>query len=1043
MKPSRMDAEPAGVETGVQRRDQVLRFEMLALLHDFGKLGPEFLNYRRGWRRRRKGYYKDPHTHLIAHKASSLLWPFRPKVPINKRLFNTFAKVKCALGEETRATILQGVEGHEGGGAWWLNILRAADRLDSAIDRNNPLFGAEQTRPEMSLWGRLSGWLKGAKSAGRQYRGTVFGFEEEMVLENIQKAQAQLTDTFLEGNRLQNYLTRPCKSARRHLLEEIRKAYAQGCSDTTRPSNDTTLWDHSYAVATLAKAMMMECKLRGKRRESLQDVDFQILGVGWDGTAFLSASHRIADVGARYRLLENFQDEITDWIEFDLAIGNCVYRDLDGIYFLTSCEKCINDKLKPVADYESVIREKSFKFKGRTGEDQTLAGELCPNVEILASSVSTLTGYGDLTRIVECVRKLRKRSRGIPVTGNIVPLMGHLERSGIRGADLRKPLCPLCGLRPLEKAEGKWKGACQQCLKRRKGNAFRAMQDNQSPYFEELARGNRSKREGRLNRLALVMLHFDLDLWLDGTMFRTLFVKDLRCLNREIRELGAFKAFKKIECERRDELYRLDPNGPHLSFQDVENDFRSPQTPRAFLYGRRVQKGRLAVTFDAPHGKGKDPWILCTKTPTPSSLLDAWITTERFMRAVTAAPQAGEAPSGSWGTLAEILPELNRKSFQIPTGRGVEKGQIYEAAVIEAGKPKSSDGQFRFVCLGDRAYVLDEVDPSGLEIQFRPERDAGPFDRDLKIEGLESRSFRPLRTIASTPSLGYLILPARAVPDYLRFVQEQYNMHFGKVVGRLPLFTGAIFFDIGTPMHVVFDAARRMRPNPGSLDGSSQTGPYTTRVTEVDADQLSLRIDLVREEQETRVPIQSRLGDNKTRDWHHPYMILDSSSWKEASKKESYFEIDSRTDQKLAVCAFEDLGDLSIRIFPNLTDFEYLDGAARRYEIQPSRCGARPAGPLGIAHRPHLATLLLDQLRKVEKVLARTDRSPVHHLEELLYEKFQQWEPRQGELQPAPSPSFQNFAAGAIQRFCPDLATPSVGSLLDVLDLYLHILKRK
>ncbi len=124
----------------ISKRKPILFIELAGLLHDIGKLSKAFLEYRQKWQD-----YKDqldPHVDNFFDKNE--YESFTNQVPgdfktelLRKLNFNEF--------EETDFTIKKAVDNHDKKDSTGITrMLKAADGLDSAIDRNNPLWSAEQ-----------------------------------------------------------------------------------------------------------------------------------------------------------------------------------------------------------------------------------------------------------------------------------------------------------------------------------------------------------------------------------------------------------------------------------------------------------------------------------------------------------------------------------------------------------------------------------------------------------------------------------------------------------------------------------------------------------------------------------------------------------------------------------------------------------------------------------------------------------------------------------------------------------------------------------
>jgi hypothetical protein len=115
--------------------------------------------------------------------------------------------------------------------------------------------------------------------------------------------------------------------------------------ETRRPTNDVTLWHHSYSSASLFKAAVAECVLRHGFHHWQDDdglfslsrmgqVRFRLLGVRWDWAALAG---RALQPVALTALAENRRKAIAalrQRLEVDNPIGNLIYEDDNGAVFV-------------------------------------------------------------------------------------------------------------------------------------------------------------------------------------------------------------------------------------------------------------------------------------------------------------------------------------------------------------------------------------------------------------------------------------------------------------------------------------------------------------------------------------------------------------------------------------------------------------------------------------------------------------------------------------------------------------------------------------
>ncbi len=1001
-------------------QNDIHRLELIALLHDLAKLTDEFIAYRQNWRADET--LKDPHEKhktILRKEFKSVMEVFEKKKCHGLTVFNvidnhtkksrqTVYQLQCHL------TVFNVIDNHTKGGNSFLNTIKSADALDAAYDRNNPLSSSEQS-------GDIT-----------VYKSTVFGYETPLVdgdgqiecIENHGTGECVLTKhgslddalvklyTNLENKLLKRYWENPTFDDREKIFAFIREAFEKGLSDTTRPANDTTLWDHCYAVASIAKAQYSaNVKYEKNLPKNFSDVNFRILGYCWNGTGFLAGAQKIADVGGRKKALDDLKRDLQKKIEFELQLGNCVYQDLDGIYFLVP---------------EGAEDLEEFSKYGHETALNATNGDIWPDCHI-SGPTQNMT---DLTKVISELRKFKD----IPFSGDISSLVDEYSQSHNEN---RFSVCPLCKKRKeeKEKKEGKEKKVCTVCLKRRKDNAKIALEKNQTPYFSEIARGNKSGKK----RLALVMVKFDLDPWLDGSMIRTMFVSPLAAMDQEIKELGGTDYFLKAKKERKNELQDagIDTENSDMQYEDVLSDLDSilkenGTSLRAFLYGRGRNwgDGTLTKTGDSSWSSlvESEPetekskrlaWELCTKTPTPSTLLDTWHTTEKFIQDCFYPKKIPK----------DIFPFALRRYFnaqELKFRLDIIDGAVYEAVVQENSQGKLNPGdKFRFVVFGDKGYVLDDLNPENSSVEYYLEDDDASKKED-SIGKTSSMSFRPMREIASSASLGYIILPADSIPDYIKHLHNEYQKHYGKVASRLQMFVGALFFDKFIPMNVVFNAASKMLHNFNKTNYRKIKGT----VEEIDQEKLNIKLGSVPfENSNLDLDIRSTLGNCKI-DSFHPYILL--SEEKQFCK--TYFET-----KKWPVCSPNESLDKKVILRPNIFDFEYLESSARRHDIWSNK-STRLTGPLGFSLHPYLLSTFIKEADRIWNVLKKHDASERQNFETLLHLKIQQWKSA-GDFKEFIPDFMKVVSDNFFPEFKDDFPDPRL--LMDVLDLFDHIIKRK
>lgn len=953
-------------------RDSLLFIELAALLHDIGKLSKDFLEYRKKWQDEDNGYELDPHA--ACYEAPSVFMDLfnNPNTDIEKEFGSKEFSVIGVIREHE--------DPPENDIA--LKFIKAADSIDSAQDRNNPLFGGEQ-KEEI-------------------FRSNVFGFETRRNVDIAKQDTYRRRLYSKMADPLKDYLRSFKSGDRIKLLEIIKEAFEQGLSDTTRPQNDTTLWEHCYSVASITKAISAHYLLSDKKEpmDNFAKVKFGILGVGWDGVSFISSGEKIGDILGRKKLIDNVKICLKELIEYDYCLGNTVYEDDDGIYFL------IPPNL-PSDDIDTLKAGISYQVLEITGN------ELQPHIHY-SKETKSLTHIVKTTGHVKAAAAFRFEG----AIGNIT-------------FDEGKTLCPICRLRPAKNKDIK---ICDVCNGRRTGID---LCNEETPFIDEIVDKN--------GRAALIVARFGLDEWLSGRMVRTLFVTEADGIKKEIGNLVTVEQFKALEKDYK-EFFKQHDYGK-FDYKRIKGDIDSlfngtddRATKIQFLYSRRVvwdrnKEWRLAVDNASVRRNWQEALgqaaketpginiynVLCAKTPTPSTVLDVWETTREFLK---------------------MLPDVvikHRLEKRERVRLKIKPAQYLPGAIAAETAGKRIDLIFNE---GDNEHVeIIGGSPAGIDwhdqlIKVTEKKHPG----QVITEGSE---YLPFRTIIASPNLFMAIVPADKAVEITREIYKRYAVQFGKVMGRLPFSIGNIFFKEKMPMFIVLDAARRMLAN---FDKLSETALEFMVKQNLDVSGHS-RITF---NAPGRVPLTwalpYRSGNGKD-DYHHPYFIVPEGEWL-ANTRSTYFETPAG-----AVVHFSQVqsGD-ALRIYPNYYDFEFLDSNVRRHDIHLDRNNTRQSRVADFKSRPYLLeeldqhiSFLWDALLKGKGLDNITD-AKLRNLQSLWLTKYQEWvEPDRANLN-----LWKEFITGSIAKEfsdseCKEFLTKMVesGLFFDTLELYMGILKRR
>lgn len=1008
-----------------KNRNQILFIELAGLLHDIGKLSKAFLEYRQKWQDDPHGWDNDPHNHDYLKKEI-----FKDLIPAD---FNKQIKdIKLPNGYdfcEPDFSIKNAVHLHTEPpkGALINYMLNAADGVDSAIDRNNPLWGNEQ-------------------KTGNIYRSNVFGYETGRIIdfESQEKARQELYRVL--NTLLPEYL-KPDKfeyKDREEILKKIKKAFEQGLSDTTRPQNDTTLWEHSYAVASILKVIAVHNLLNDDGKiYKYEDVKFGILGIGWDGMKFISQGQKIGDIVGRKQIIKDVKNKLKELIEDQYPVGNEIYSDDDGIYFIAPVQ--LKQKY---SDLWEIIENKINSIASKESD-----GELQPHIE-------TILETQFMTNLVKVINNIKKSKNW--QFSNQTPHF-NIYKSEINKQwhqKTGKTVCPICRLRPVEKEyEDNKKKICKTCKDRRNDKTWSDKEkSNETVFIDEIVDKNK--------RACLIVARFGLDEWLNGNMARSLFVTEAKGIEREIEHLEKVKQFSDKEGVLKKYLTNRKYNY-HEIYEDIDSYIHNEESSErakhtAFLYHRRdnfkpVENDIRKIRADwsklcASASKEMDKPekidillynILCAKTPTPSTILDVWATTLEFVEHT------------SQNILKGLLPENNRLSITFNDGINDWGRGILEAEVIQTGQAIEmifNKDQSQIEVVGEVYSKDSDKEWVGKEIRIT-DKESSLLGNIYKIKSCSSgAAYCPCRTITTSPNLFMAIVPAEKAIGISALIYQKYIEYFGKVMGRLPFSIGNIFFGDKMPMFVVLDAGKRMVANFDRLSEKIATCSIDKHNSESsDIYRFDLQCNVGGHKKTIKWQLPYRLGNCDT-DYYHPYFIIGTEK-DLSSERQTFFKTIVGN-----VVHFDEVKENDqVSIYPNYYDFEFLDSNQRRHDIYLDKKGRRKSNVADFKSKPFLLDELSqkimciwDDLLKGRQLKGITD-TKLRNLQSLWLTKYQEWEVS---LENKIADGYQRWISlimASIQReFKVDggqkellLETINNGLFFDMLELYHGIMKQR
>ncbi|NJK38746.1 MAG: hypothetical protein HC920_13985, partial [Oscillatoriales cyanobacterium SM2_3_0] len=294
---------------------------------------------------------------------------------------------------------------------------------------------------------------------------------------------------------------------------------SQGIADTCRPTNEVSLWDWGYTVATLTKAATAYIFKNGWPSD-IKSLPFCTLRINLDILDRYTHSDKISDLLGIQQVLNDAFKGVQTLLEETYAFGNQIHRDETGAYYLLP---------------------NIFDDTGKTALREEIQALFSPDLRPQVHFINPITAGqldADKLRSRELVAEPRKKAlEQKPVNADNNFYLFETEWKD--GRPKNSEICTVCGMRPvgyprqgsqpeIEKPLFRWaterkakdRKICRICLNRRDRRSEQWVKDiaQQSPqntiWTDEVADDN--------GRLALFVGKLGLEGWLDGTLLSTI-----------------------------------------------------------------------------------------------------------------------------------------------------------------------------------------------------------------------------------------------------------------------------------------------------------------------------------------------------------------------------------------------------------------------------------------------------------------------------------------------------------------------------------------
>ncbi|MDK2871768.1 MAG: hypothetical protein PWQ16_1120 [bacterium] len=904
----------------INKREFILIGEIGALLHDIGKCHPNFIKTQS-----KENIRGLPHH---ARKIDELIAP---------ELIECFKQLKVKLGGDEKS-IYDFIKQHHNASGMLLGCLEKCDKKDSADDK---------------------GIVRQKQHVNDTWISSPFGYPKEKIdLDCLQKRFDDLQDNLkgLFANYISGTMSLTC--FRESLMNNLRTAFSHALGETRIPSNDVTLWDHSYSTASLFKSVL--AAIACKAVPGLQDLKWRILGICWDGLGFINKGRKIAETKAREEIIRNIKKELKKKLEDEIPIGNAIYENINGIYFTFPEFNDSKELAKECAEIAlKVVYEKS-------------SDELW-SFFTLSKTSGTLTIIADELKFASEKRKIPKMTPALFVEGKREYFFENPKITiPVKGQDI----CPICRIRP----KGEKKERCYVCEERRRGRLLQWLSNMEDTiWVDEVADKN--------NRIALISLNFYLDKWLDGTMIETIYSQsfedwldkekeNLYKIQDELKNKINEKAKEKKELEQKIKqlIFTLRPDKETAYkvldvFWEVKDKNKATAAKILDTFFEEIiglnentlekHLSNIEERIDAG-GLTKEnlATYLFTQNPSPARLYRIWRETEEFFDLVVRKIK-NEIYNNKWRRI-KFSVDLNDLKSKLKQGMGIEEKTPYMVQIDNLEPQKllvfhnengefytmESLGKFKFdnkvgeeavkeaLKQGFKYFALeDDPDKNLLNESIKPD------ENSMKIE-----EYYPLIEINKSPLSLRLIVPALDFIKIIELIKKLYDERFKKVLGKLPLNVKLLVAKRKFPLYILLDAESRM------LEG---------------------------EEFKKQIRMNPWWDINGMRD----------------DKYYGFYPTESVVDnKKYALCDLSPISKGKIfYLYPGYFDFELLLGTTDRYHIYYESTKRGSEDYKLFTGRPYYLYQISEMLELWDVLSANLSSSQINFIEEMLTSKLREW----------------------------------------------------
>jgi CRISPR-associated Csx11 family protein len=823
-------------------------------------------------------------------------------------------------------------------------FFRGCENINSGIDKGNPV---EQLKPPL--------WLSNA-----------FGsFKHKIKEEDFDDARIKFfrdLDCFLKRN---DYYTNPnWQEIREFIFDKVKPWYSKLLSDSRYPVNDVSLWDQAYMTASMFKAVLSNLVLGSSKLETYQNnpssIKWRILGIQYDKLGLAEKGFKPAHIDWYRNISKEIDNKIKELLEYEYPIGNEVYRDETGIYFI------VGEDL---------------------GDGEGDLAILRSNLNEIKEKILEIFKEKSLDEFYPAIF-LTKASRGLM---NLTYLLEKARENFLKSDWSKKDLA-------LNLGDGYPVGICQICKQRlvfenderdENKNVCKTCYDNKTKGRVDAWLNNRtgetiwtSELKDKNDRLALVVMKFELMDWLNGDLLNTSSLQIGINLGNDVKELvnTLDEIFKKGQDKKvGDTILKkyIDKalHGLKIEHNKIIESFLLERSIgdrwEEFIYkalGDWNEHNKKPIKNKIDFDNRKIEWsnltnkdieflsililqFLLRKNPSPARLRRIWESTQEFFEEIE----------------EKLLCVAN-----IPDERKIRLYWNLRSQVRYEGEDWA--GNLEFWIRDGKAFLItydEEIIRHYKNFRCVPEKDKKLYLEKSKItlslQDAHFEIYKPYMSIINpTPISWQFIIPAEYVPELIKNTQNLYDEYFKYVYGKLPLHVGVIIQDYKKPLYVGINALRKIR-----RDVKDRKKIWEEIEAKFFKEIFNDKIKKGKIEEQRNSPIEHYslyFGDLTSGDYQF-YVSPDNSP-----------------------CLMKNVdrlnNDEEINYIPNSFDFEFLDTNIRRNDIyyDESKNYTRKADLK--TNKPYNIEKHFDKFEKFKKAFNEgTSVSKLHNIINIFYEK--------------------------------------------------------